>query len=138
MANQTQPPVQQALNFEGAPLTHEQQFALWKERPGAKHVLRDFYRLAAGYVGQWKKTGIPVSATLVFELLRHRLKHVHDRAVRKEVKADSLDGYSLPNNIRPYLSRHVMEHRPQWKGLFETRAVGVDRSKRRIIIIEKK
>lgn len=138
MSHPAQPPVQQALNFEGAPLTHEQRFTLWKERPGAKHVLRDAYRLTASYVPKWKRTGIPVSATLIFELLRHRLKHVHDRAVRKEVKSASLDGYALSNCIRPYLARHILEHKPEWKGIFETRVVGVERRKRRVIIIESK
>ena len=118
------------------PFTHAQRFAVWKERPGAKHVLKDFYRLTAAYVGQWKRTGIPVSATLVFEQLRHRMKHIYSRAQRIKVADAKMDGYALPNSIRPYVSRHVMEHKPEWRGIFETRAVGLERRNRRVIIID--
>ena len=131
-------PVQECFNLEGMPFTHAQRFAVWKERPGAKHVLKDFYRLTAAYVGQWKRTGIPVSATLVFELLRYRMQHVYSRAERMKVSDAKLDGYSLPNSIRPYVARHYMEHKPEHKGLFEIRAVGMERSKKRVIIIESK
>ena len=138
MAESAPKPVQECFDLDGMPFTHAQAFAIWKERPGAKHVLRDAYRLTASYVPQWRKTGIPVSATLVFELLRHRLKHVHSRAIAREVKTASLDGYTLGNCLRPYLARHILAHKPEWKGLFETRAVGMERSKKRVIIIESK
>ena len=131
-------PAQECLNFEGMPFTHAQQFAVWKEKPGAKYVLRDFYRLTASYVKDWQKTGIPVSATLVFELLRYRMQHVYSRAERMKVSDAKLDGYSLPNSIRPYVARHYMEHKPEHKGLFEIRAVGMERSKKRVIVIESK
>ena len=128
--------VQWNLNLDGVLPTHEQEFREWHAKPGAKHILRDAFRLTASYVPQWKRTGIPVSATLVFELLRHRVKHVMDRAERKAVKEAALDGYTLPNCIRPYMARFIMERRPEWQGVFETREVGVKRRTRKVLVIE--
>lgn len=116
------------LAFEGT--EHEQTFLLWKETPGGRRIMKDAYAITASYVPEWKRTGVPVSATLVFELLRHRIKHVLSRADRMQVKAASMYGFSLNNVVRPYCARHIMDRRPDWCGIFELREVG---KKRKIV-----
>lgn len=54
----------------------------WMHSPGGRHVMRDLYALAAQYASVWKRTGIPVSIKLLFEIERHRIKCVTARALR--------------------------------------------------------
>jgi len=115
--------------------THQQEFDDWKELPGAKLVLHDIFRITAGYVPQWKRTGIPVSNALVWETMRHRIKHVMARAKVKKVKSASLDGYTLNNNMRASMARFVMERRPDWQGVFELRELGSDNKPKRAVVV---
>lgn len=54
----------------------------WMHTPGGRHVMRDLYALAAGYVGKWRRTGIPIGIALIWEIERQRIKEVTARAVR--------------------------------------------------------
>lgn len=102
--------------------TPEEAFAEWKELPGAKHVLRDLYALAAGYVNDWRRFKIPVSVKLLCEIERHRIKTRRAR-YRKWFRGPlpRSHGYVLNNSITQCIARHIIAHRPEWDGLFETR-----------------
>lgn len=111
------PPAQLTLFRE----TPEEQFERWIELPGARHVMRDLYALAAGYVWDWKRTGIPVSSKLLVELERHRIKRVTARAQRRFRKMPAWNGYTLNNSFTAAIARHLVRHKPEWAGLFEMR-----------------
>jgi hypothetical protein len=111
----------QAIQAEFFDPTIEQRFDSWKERPGARHVLRDIYRMAAGYVPGWRRDGIPVSIKLLWELERHRIKRVRTRAQRLGVRLGRDHGYTLNNDFTAMVARHIEQHRPDWRGLFEKR-----------------
>lgn len=52
----------------------------WMHSPGGRHVMRDLYALAARYERDWRRTGIPISMKLLFEIERQRIKTVTSRA----------------------------------------------------------
>lgn len=114
---------QSLLSFDVGLSQIEQDYLVWRELPGAKHILKYFYATTAAYVSQWKKSGVPVSATLIMELVRHKVKHGISRAVRADINMSKWDGYSVCNNFRPYIAREIMARRPEWAGIFETRVL---------------
>lgn len=93
----------------------------WMHSPGGRHIMRDLYALAAGYVPRWRRTGIPIAVSLLWEIERQRIKEVTARCQRRGITLKKDYGYTLNNDRRPYVSRHMMDRRPDWKGLFETR-----------------
>ena len=93
----------------------------WMHTPGGRHVMRDLYALAAKYVPRWRRTGIPVSVAMLWEIERQRIKEVSARAVRMGYKIKDEHGYTLNNSYRAYVARHVMDRRKNWTGLFEIR-----------------
>jgi len=93
----------------------------WMHTPGGRHVMRDLYALAARYARDWRRTGIPVSVKMLFEIERHRIKCVTARALRCGMVIRDEYGYTLNNSYTAYISRHIMARRPDWDGLFETR-----------------
>jgi hypothetical protein len=111
----------------------EQAFLIWKELPGARHVLKHVYRRVAQYVPEWRKTQVCVSATLIMEEVRHLLKHRMRRAEARQIRLSAWDGYAINNSLRPYIARHVMDRRPEWAGIFELRETG----RRRRLVEEK-
>ena len=48
-----------------------QQFCLWKELPGANHVLRLVYREFARHVPLARRTGTSIGVKMVVEVVRH-------------------------------------------------------------------
>lgn len=99
----------------------------WMHTPGGRHIMRDLYALAAGYVGKWRRTGIPIGIALIWEIERQRIKEVTARAVRickaRGIEIPKDYGYTLNNDRRAYVARHMMARKPEWNGLFELRAV---------------
>lgn len=93
----------------------------WMHTPGGRHVMRDLYALAARYARDWRRTGIPVSVKMLFEVERHRIKCVTARALRCGMVMKDEYGYTLNNSHTAYIARHIMARRPEWAGLFETR-----------------
>lgn len=100
-----------------------EQFQDWLKKPGAKHVLRDLYAIAAPYAAEWKRTSIPVSVKLIVELERHRIRHVRARAQQRFRALPQFDGYTLNNSFTESIARHIEEHRSDWRGMFEHREV---------------
>lgn len=93
----------------------------WIHSPGGRHVMRDLYALAAQYARVWKRTGIPVSMALLYEIERHRIKTVTARASRLGYRIKDEYGYTLNNSYSAYVARHIMARRDEWAGLFEVR-----------------
>lgn len=98
----------------------------WMHSPGGRHVMRDLYALAAKYALDWRRTGIPISMKLLYEVERHRIKCVTARALRRGFKIKDEYGYTLNNSYTAYIARHIMDRREDWKWLFETRRLKDD------------
>jgi hypothetical protein len=126
--------VQFGLNFDGKKEpTIDQDFLRWKELAGAKQILREVYRRAAPYGARYLRTGQRVSFSLIWELCRDHISVVHARCRQRGIKMTKWRGYSLNNNFHGLIPRHIIEHRPEWGGLFELR----DRTGSRKVIEEK-
>ncbi len=103
-------------------LSPADQWEIWKELQGSRHVLRQAYRFTSHYAQQYRRTGQRVSVKLIWELVRHHVKTVRARALRAGVDIKDWQGYKLNNIFTPYLARHIIDHRPDWDGMFEMRA----------------
>jgi hypothetical protein len=115
-----------------------QDFERWLEQPGARQVMRHCYAEAAPFAVEYMRTGVPVSMKLVWELVRHRIKHGRARLVRAGGKPSRWKGYALNNSLTASVARHILAHRLEWAGMFELRDEwgGQARSKRtRVIVI---
>lgn len=115
--------------------THQQEFDAWKDLAGSRQVLRRAYAIAAVYGARYVRTKQRASVGLIWELLRDHLDEVRLRCRRAGVDLARWKGYTLNNNHRAYLARHIEAHRPQWTGMFETREVGKVRGKRKVLVI---
>jgi len=96
-------------------------FEYWKQQPGARQVLRRCYARAAYWSSRWRRTGIPISIKLIWEEVRQEIKEGRIRAKRRGVELKNYGGYRLNNNLTAPLARHIIEHKPEWAGMFETR-----------------
>lgn len=113
-----------------------QQFEEWKATPAGGFVLQQAYRLAAGQAARFDRSGHRGSVALIWEVLRDRVGFMQAMAKKRKVKLTQWRGFTLNNNLRPYVARHILERRPEWKGLFDVREVGKERKKRRVLVIE--
>lgn len=112
-----------------------QQFLEWKQLPGAGHVLRDLYALAAPYAARHRRTHITVSIKLLFELERDRIKRVRARAQAAGIRLPAWKGYTLNNTLTAPIARHIVERRPDWAGMFEHRESPGKRRKKWALIV---
>ena len=120
--------IQASLNFSGSPrrgvmpeLTNAQKFDIWKDSLGGSMILCDLYELSAGFVDEWKRTGIPVSMDYIFHIERHLIKRGQSHTQKKGIVTEKVDGYTINNSFSSFCARHIMSRRPEWAGLFETR-----------------
>lgn len=118
--------------------TLAKQFEAWKGTPGGRFILQQAYRIAAGQAEKFRRAQHHGSISLLWEQLRYRFGFVQAMATKKRVSLDKWDGYKLNNNFRAYVARHIMEHRPEWRGLFAVREVGKVRKARKVIVIEER
>jgi len=114
-----------------------EQFQKWKELPGAGHVLRDLYAIAAPYATEWQRTKVTVSMKLLFELERHKIKHVRARAQKQGIKLPDWQGYTLNNSFTAPIADHIETHRPDWQGMFEHRQSPRRNKKQWALIVER-
>lgn len=101
--------------------TLAQQFDAWKATPGGRHILNLIYRRAAGYAARYQRTGRQVSVRLLWELTRDHVSH-YSPQMRDKLPA-KIDGYRLNDKLHAYVARHLVAHRPEWKGMFQFRKV---------------
>lgn len=122
---------QMSLNFDGQQDDAgrlQREFNEWAHTPGGRHVCAEAYRRTAPYAGRYIRSRRHVSFSLIWEIMRDRIEVIRDRCKRRGIDFQKWDGYSLPNNMRAYLSRHIMAHRPEWDGLFVTAELRSKRS----------
>jgi len=98
-----------------------ERFLIWKNTPGASHVLREIEREAETYATRYKQTGTQVSIKLIFEIVRDRLKVRQRRARRLGVQLTAWGGYKLNNSLSAPLARFIVEQHPDRAGMFEFR-----------------
>ena len=111
--------------------TNCQKALKWMDSPGGRHVLRDLYALAAVYAQDWKRYGIQISMKMIFENERHAIKKCR-AGIQKRGKSHLLKpeyGYTLNNTYTAFCARHILSHKPEWAGLFETRQLDAHKSK---------
>ena len=111
-----------------------QLFEAWRQTPGGKHILNLLYRRAACYAARYQKTGRRVSIRLLWEQLRDHIAWNSRQMTRRGVVR--VEGYRLNDHLHSYAARHIIDHRPEWAGLFELREVGKVRTKRKVIVVE--
>ena len=99
----------------------QRQFDDWKATPGGRRVMADLYELANQYARVWRRTFIPVSMKLLYEIERHRIKTVTARAQSLGVRLTKSYGFTLNNSFTSLIARHIMDRRRDLDGLFETR-----------------
>jgi hypothetical protein len=114
--------------------TPEQKFEAWRQTPGGKHILHLLYRKAACYAARYQRTGRRVSVRLLWEQLRDHVSHYGPK-LKAKLPA-KVDGYRLNDHFHAPAARHIIAHRPEWRGMFEFREIGKVRVKRKVIVIE--
>jgi len=113
-----------------------QRFAAWKETPGGGHVLCRLYRITAGYYGRFQRTGRKVSQRLLWELLRDRIDGIRRELTRRGLKMERERGFLLNDHFTAHAVRHMIEHHPSWRDLFELRELNIKRKARKVIVID--
>lgn len=111
-------------------LTIEQRFDAWRQSPGGKHVLKWAYRYAAGFAATFLRTGQRVSADYIWHILRYRFNRIRRELKRRGIELPKEGGYRLNDHFTQCLARHIVAHRTEWLGMFETRETGKKRSER--------
>ncbi len=107
--------------------TPAQQWEHWRQTPGGRHVLQIAYAITARYGNRFERTGRRVSIRLIWESLRDAIPFIRNRMTAKGIMLEKLDGFALNDHLHAYVARHIMDHKPEWKGLFETRELGIKR-----------
>jgi hypothetical protein len=118
-------------------LPHAQDFAAWRDTPGGRAILERCFRRSAYYAARWRRHKIPVSIKLIWEQVRDELRAARLWQKSRQWRGiilDTRNGYALPNDLHPYVARFIVERRPDWKGMFETRELGQRRPSKRITV----
>ena len=118
--------------------TNAQRFEAWKATPGGSQILKRAYAITAGFAPRYLRTGQRISADYVWHILRYRLAAIDRRLRRRGITLPAEGGYKLNNVFTAYVARHIMQHRPEWAGIFETREVAAPRTKRKVLVVEEK
>lgn len=121
--------------FGSSQLPIPQQFELWKATPGGRVVLFWAYRLAAAQADRYRRFGQRGSIRLIWENLRYRLNWIRQCARTKGRDLERWGGYFLNDHFHAHVARHIMEHRPEWQGMFETRALNRPKKLKRTIVV---
>ena len=69
---------------------------------------------------------------LIWHLVRYHIGGVKMRAKRMGVQISKWKGYTLCDNLTPYVARHILEHKPEWEGLFVLKEVPTDEKKEEV------
>lgn len=113
----------------------QQEFDAWIQTAGGRHIAKEAYRLAAGYAERYRRAGKMVSMRLIWYLLRDRIDMVRLRASRIGIDLRPWRGYALNDHHTPYMARHILAHKPDWKGMFELREIAVERPARKALVV---
>ena len=99
--------------------TNRAKFEAWKQTPGGARVMQIAYGITAQYARRFQRTGRRASIKLIWEQMRDNIAHIK----RRGVPLEKSEGFALNNSFTAYIARHIMEHRQEWRGLFETREI---------------
>jgi hypothetical protein len=124
----------EALQLDLFGETLSQQFDLWAHTPGGRHVCRDLYRIAARYAARYVRTGRRASMRLIWELERDQIVGVKSRLRARGIDLAPWRSYALNDHHIAYAARHIEEHRPEWRGMFERREVGKPKRARPVFV----
>ena len=103
--------------------TNRAKFEAWKQTPGGARVMQIAYGITAQYARRFQRTGRMASIKLIWEQMRDNIAHIKARMQARGISLDKQDGFALNNNFHAYIARHIMEHKAEWNGLFETRGI---------------
>jgi len=112
-----------------------QEFEKWSDSPGGRQVLRIAYAITARYARRFKRNGRRVSMKLIWEELRDNIGFIRARMRERQIMLDRINGFALNNNFHAHVARHIIEHKPDWTGLFELREIGKARPKRKVTVL---
>ena len=115
-----------------------QRFEKWKATPGGGQVMNRAYRIASFYARRFDRTGRRVSIRLVWESLRDRVDGIRAELKRRGISLPCERGFRLNDHFAAHVARHIMAHRKEWDGLFETRELGATRKTRKVIVVEER
>lgn len=113
-----------------------QAFEAWKVSPGGRQLLNAIYRDAAQFAARFLRTGQRVSMDYLYHRQRDRLKAIQMRLARSGCSLPRVGGYRLNDHFTAYIARHIMDRRPEWAGMFETREVGKTKLVKRTTIVK--
>ena len=116
--------------------THAQAFEAWKASRGGAQIMRMIYADAAWFAARWQRTGQRVSADYLYHRIRDRLRAIQARLAKSHCSLPRVGGYRLNDHFTAYISRHLMDRRPEWAGMFETREVGKPKMLKRTTIVK--
>ena len=126
----------QAIQFElplnAVQLPHLQEFELWKTTQGGNWILERCYARTAGYARLFAATGRRVSIRLIWELVRY----LDLARIRDEHRVLPVDGYVMNDHFTAYVARHIAERKPEWRDLFDIRALRTGRKPKKIVTIQ--
>lgn len=109
------------FDLEKPPDKIADRFVAWKQTDGAKRVLEDLYRLAAGCFKEYLNYGIRLSMKYLYEVERRKIRIVRAQLKREGKDLELENGYRLNNDFTALIVRHMIERRPSWEEMFETR-----------------
>lgn len=120
--------------------TIAQRFDQWRQTRGGAFCLCKLYAVTARYVRDWRRTGIKPGTRLVWEVLRYELDDVRRKLQARGHELRRERGFWLNDHFTAHAIRHMIQHRPEWNGIFELRELDVSRGKRkvRVVVIEEK
>lgn len=118
--------------------TIAQRFEAWKATPGGRQLLRFAYQETARFAARFQRTGQHVSMDYIMHILRDRIGRIRLHLARRSIELPKEGGYRINDHFTAYIARHIMQHRPEWDGLFEKRQIGAKRmvARRRVEITE--
>jgi hypothetical protein len=126
--------IQLGLEFEGNPLPHAQEFEKWKATRGGGWILQWLYIFAAPYAQRFLESGRRVSIRLIWERVRdEKLNWI--RARHPDCKP--VGGYAMNDHFHAHAARHILNRRPEWAGMFETRELQKPRNPVSEIVVRK-
>ncbi len=87
-------------------------------------MLAAFYRKAANFYRRFTTSRVGVSQRLIEELTRDEIR-------RNELRGVTWEGYALNSHFTAHIVRHMLNEHPEWKPMFELRALNATRQKHR-------
>ena len=109
-----------------------QRFEEWKTSAGGNWVLERLYVRAAPFGRSFVASGRRVSIRLLWEMVRH----FDLKKIRQAHEVKKVEGFAMNEHFHAHAARHIEARRPEWRGMFETRALNGPRKVAKKITVE--